>query len=197
MKIYFDGCSWTWGGELEENESERFSAIISKEMGAEEHNFSRPMASNDRILRQLLIDNNIKEYDMAIIQMSYPSRTEYYDESRKEFVRVGINATPLWKSNKPRWHKYWDDKDKQFWFHYYSSVYNEHYGTTKENIIYQNIKDHCKANDVPLFLMTINNWDSNLNFDLELERDRYPKARGGHPNVDGHKLIASDILKLL
>ena len=55
MKIYFDGCSWTWGGELEDNESERFSAIISKEMGAEEHNFSRPMASNDRILRQLLI----------------------------------------------------------------------------------------------------------------------------------------------
>ena len=45
--------------------------------------------------------------------------------------------------------------------------------------------------------MTINNSDSNLNFNLQLQGDVYPKARGGHPNAEGHKLIASDILKLL
>ena len=37
MKIYFDGCSRMWGGELENKEQERFSFLVSKELGAEEY----------------------------------------------------------------------------------------------------------------------------------------------------------------
>ena len=36
MKIYFDGCSWTYGTELENKEQERFSRLICehfKEIG--------------------------------------------------------------------------------------------------------------------------------------------------------------------
>ena len=224
MKIYFDGCSWTWGGELEDNESDRFSAIVSKELGAEEHNFSRPMSSNDRILRQLVYDNDISEYDLAIIQMSYPSRTEYHDKRKERFQNIGINITPLWRdiAQNKTWNaaplgrlkgtidwshpekkdrkmgpKWWTDEDRQFWYHYYADVYTDHYGHVKEKIIYQLIKDHCKVNNVPLLLMTINNCDTKLKFDLELEVTKYPRAPQFHPNPKGHQMIAEDILSLL
>ena len=232
MKIYFDGCSWTWGGELEDNESDRFSAIVSKELGAEEHNFSRPMSGNDRILRQLVYDNDISEYDLAIIQMSYPSRTEYYERRKNRFQNIGINFTPLWKrahrtniiddflgvdgnsaptsklkgtldwshpneKGRKMGPKWWTDEDREFWYHYYTDVYTDHYGHVKEKIIYQLIKDHCKVNNVPVILMTINNWNTKLKFDLELEVTKYPRAPHFHPNPEGHQMIAEDILSWL
>jgi hypothetical protein len=32
MKIYFDGCSWTYGTELENPEQERWSTLISQKL---------------------------------------------------------------------------------------------------------------------------------------------------------------------
>ena len=34
MKIYFDGCSWTEGAELENEKEERFSKVLCNELGA-------------------------------------------------------------------------------------------------------------------------------------------------------------------
>tara|TARA_Y100001963_G_scaffold121884_1_gene170822 strand:+ start:354 stop:1046 length:693 start_codon:yes stop_codon:yes gene_type:complete len=226
MKIYFDGCSWTEGGELKEElrESQRFSAIVSKELGAEEYNLSQSMSSNDKILRHLVFDNDIRDYDLAIIQMTYPSRTEYYDRKKERFQNIAINITPLWKhviKNKiwdnapngrlkstldwshpvkkgkkigPSW---WTDEDRLFWYHYYTDVYTDHYGHVKEKMTYQLIKDHCKVNNVPLVLMTINNWNTKLKFDLELENKKYPREPQNHPDHVGHKMIAEDILSWL
>ena len=79
MKIYFDGCSYTRGDELDNPEEERFSKIICDELGAEETNLALSGGSNDRIIRNLLVENNIEEYDYAVIQMTFPTRTEYWD----------------------------------------------------------------------------------------------------------------------
>ena len=73
MKIYFDGCSWTKGAELENPEEERYSKLICNHLGAEETNLSMSGGSNDRIVRQLLVEINIEEYDLAIIQMTFPA----------------------------------------------------------------------------------------------------------------------------
>lgn len=224
MKIYFDGCSRTWGGELDNREQDRFSALVCKELGAEEYNISKSMASNERIARQLIIDNDIKDYDAAIIQMTFPSRTEYYDKIKEKFLQVAINSTPLWKKWKnvtynnapagrltgiPDWslpnskkskcrgYEHWTEDDRQFWLHYFTDIYNDYYGSVKEKIIYYNIKDHCKANNVPLVLMTNNNWDTNLKFDIQIEQVKYPKTKGGHETKEGHQLLARDILSLL
>ena len=46
--------------------------------------------------------------------------------------------------------------------------------------------------------MTNNNlFADNRNFDLELERPRYPKFKGGHPTEEGHRIIADDLLRML
>ena len=58
MRIYFDGDSWALGGELDEEHrlSKRFSALVSKKLGAEEYNISRGGVSNNHIVRQLLLE---------------------------------------------------------------------------------------------------------------------------------------------
>ena len=191
MKIYFDGCSRMWGGELENREQERFSALICKELDAEEYNISRGGASNERIVRQLLVENDITEYDLAVIQMTFPSRTEYYHQ---KWRGVSIQDTQLWKPWKKKKKR---SEHEEFWTYYYDKIYCEYHGSIKERITYQIIKDHCNVNKVPLILMTNNNWDTDLKFDIEIEHERYPKASGGHENKEGHRILADDILSLL
>lgn len=188
MKIYFDGCSWTFGDELEER-SQRFSSIVCQKLDAEEYNISKCGSSNDRIVRQLLVENDITDYDLAVIQMTIPSRTEYHDT---KWRGVHIQGTLLWKP--------WKDKKRiphvDHWTYYYDKIYGKYSGEVKEKIAYQTIKNHCKVKNVPLILMTIN-WETNLTFDMELDIDKYPRARGSHPNSEGHRIIAEDILSLL
>jgi len=191
MKIYFDGCSRTWGGELENREQERFSSLICKKLDAEEYNISRGGASNERIVRQLLVENDITDYDLAIIQMTFPSRTEYFYQ---KWRGVSIQDTQLWKPWKKKKKRF---EHEDFWTYYYDKIYCEYHGSIKERITYQIIKDHCKVNNVPLILMTNNNWDTDLKFDIEIEHTRYPKAHGGHENKEGHRILADDILSLL
>ena len=63
MKIYFDGCSWTEGAELEKPEEERFSRLVCQEFDAEEKNISQGGGSNERIIRNMMVSKNIEEYD--------------------------------------------------------------------------------------------------------------------------------------
>ena len=201
MKIYFDGDSWTWGGGLEKElrESRRYSRIVCEKMGAEETNLSIGGGSNERIVRQLLVENDITKYNLAIIQMTYPSRTEYFYE---QWRTVSIQHTKLWKPWKKRKNYIHPNhgmmrEHEDFWTYYYSKIYCEYYGSMKERIIYQTIKDHCKVNSVPLILMTNNNWDTDLQFDIELEHTRYSKAPDGHPDEEGNRQIADKILSML
>ena len=40
MRIYFDGCSWTKGEELENQEEDRFSRLVANHFDAEEYNIA-------------------------------------------------------------------------------------------------------------------------------------------------------------
>ena len=200
MKIYFDGCSWTAGAELENPEEERYSKILCNELGAEETNLAMDGGSNDRIVRNLLVENNIEDYDMAVIQMTFPVRTEFWNNkwNRDRWIRVN----PKYNYNK--WlqgenanierlgEKFKDHSD--FWKYYYLQVTNQKYFETKEKIYYHTIRNSCK---IPLVLLTINRW-TKLPFDLQLDDGtRRMRHRMGHPNKDLHQVFADKILKML
>ena len=201
MRIYFDGDSWTLGGELDEEHrlSKRFSALVSKELGAEEYNISRGGVSNNHIVRQLLLENNISQYDLAIIQMTYPERTEIFRERANQWRTITIGDTPL--SNWFPWEKRKKKVEKKginhhFWTQYYREVYNESYGATCEMIHAATIRSHCKANNVPLILMSQNR-HTKVKFDIHLQDKKYPQTGNGHPTEEGHQIIANDILRLI
>ena len=189
MKIYFDGCSWTKGEELENQEEERFSKLICNKLGAEETNLAIKGGSNDRIIRNLLVENNIEEYDLAVIQMTFPARTEYYTD---RWVRVNP------KHNFNEWihgrggdimklrEKFGDHND--FWKYYYVNVVNNKYLNLKEKIQYEILKNSCK---IPLVLCTIN---SRSKQGMSIDFPALKKHHYGHPTKEGHRLIARKIL---
>ena len=194
MRIYFDGCSWTEGAELEFPKEERYSKLICDDLGAEETNLSMGGGSNDRIVRNLLVENNIEKYDLAVIQMTFPARTEYWD---KKWIKVSA------KSNYNKWlhgengdirriaEKFTDHN--KFWKYYYTKVASEKLFGVKEKINFQTIRNHCKVMGVPLILSSINTW-SKLYFDYLMKMKREHRAKMGHPNKMGHQIIAKTIL---
>ncbi len=208
MKIYFDGDSWTKGNDLNEEHrlSIRFSALVSKALGAEEYNISRSGRSNHRIVRHLLIENNISQYDLAIIQMTFPNRTEYFDSR----VKPGRTGDILFTNSKSpskniqvgKWRSVSiTDTNKlenyrDFWKQYYKEIYSETYSETYEQIFATTIRDHCKVNNVKLLLLS-NNYNTKIDFDLQLQVPRYPQGEKFHPTEKGHRLIADDILRLI
>ena len=210
MKIYFDGCSWTEGAELKDPHQSRFSKIICDKLGAEEYNISKSAAGNDRMVRQLLVDHkNISEFDLVIIQLTFPSRHEYYDKRKKRFRSCtnwsGVAKYSIEDLAKITWCK--DRRDKilnnvkldpidKVWLDYYRHVYEDEYGDACEDMSATAIRSYCKANNVPLILATVNSKKhSKLSYDVYC--GDVPKAGGGHPNEEGHKIIANDLLRLL
>ena len=220
MKIYFDGCSWTWGAELKNPEEERFTKIVCDKLGADESNFSKCGGSNDRIVRNLLIEKKVEDYDLAVIQMTYPARTEYWNADHwkslgAKKISGKENYDDYVKRKRGKWEKVsgkyhynrWlyeqkgdlstlKDKftnHKEFWKYYYVNVANETYFVVKEKIQYETIKAYCKSKNVPLILCTINNW-SKLDFDVRMDSKGLKKHPKSHPTKEGHQRIAASIL---
>ena len=229
MKIYFDGCSWTKGAELENEIEEgfskvddrkmlqnrlRFSKLLCNELGAEEYNFAVSGGSNDRIVRNLLVEHNIEDYDLAVIQMTFPVRTEFFNPKssskhpKGKWIKHPKEVKDDWskvspKNNYNKWlhgedgnierlgEKFKDHAD--FWKYYYMHVTCKEYFEVKEKIHYHTIRNSCK---IPLVLLTINRW-TKLPFDLQLDDGtRNMRHKMGHPNKELHKHFAKQIYSL-
>ena len=80
MKLLFLGCSWTWGDELENPKKQRYSSIIGNKLDAEVVNLSTQGYSNHAIGR-VFLDQNLEQYDYVFVQLTHPSRVEFFDES--------------------------------------------------------------------------------------------------------------------
>ena len=73
---------------------------------------------------------------------------------------------------------------------------SEEFYDTKEEIHYHTIKNHCQVNNIPLIIMSINKW-TRLDFDLQLDVQNLPRAPKQHPNKEGHRMIADELIKLI
>ncbi len=219
MKIYFDGCSWTEAGNLENKYKERFSRLVSNHFGAEEYNFGLSGGSNDRIVRNLLVEKNIENYDLAVIQMTFPARTEYYGgvpRHPKVFKSGWIRVNPSWNIGHMIWkmktntleedvlnkrgtkNRIWTDKKnsrdydqhRKFWSDYYRTVTTQEFFENKEKIHFQTVMNHCEVKKVPLVICTINP-QTKENFELQLNSDDK-----GHPDAEGHRIISDKIIEV-
>ena len=225
MKIYFDGCSWTKAGNLENKYEERFSRLVSQEFGAEDYNFALSGGSNDRIVRNLLVENNIEDYDLVVIQMTFPARTEYYGgipNQRNVFMSGWLRVNPSWNYDYMIWkmknntleedvlnrrgigkNRVWDDPKnsddfdhhRKLWSDYYRTVTTTEFFENKEKIHFQTIKNYCEVKKVPLVICTINPLTKE-NFELQLNNKQINSTGKSHPNAEGHRIIANNIISI-
>ena len=182
MKIYFNGCSWTWGAKLSKEKKihidgkvfhpDRFSTKVCEYFNAEEVNDSMCGVSNHYIVRTSL-KRNPDDYDLAIIQLTVKSRNEYHD---------GCIWKQLTTRNNPKYYDFYSDE--MGWYDEYIShkLLSQHFN----KCIFLSIERQTK-----------------VKVDLQLRSDKKPRniysrfENNSHPNEEGHIQIASDIIKII
>lgn len=202
MKIYFNGCSWTRGAELEDYTQERYSKLLCDHYGAEEINLAYDGKSNDAIIREIYLDQ--PEPDLAVIQMTFPLRTEYYNVKERAWHVVNVHPTyKSWTSQKTEENIRNDlppvdnrQEFKDFWTFYYTDIVSDVYLVMKERMQMEQIKSYFGNKDIPLVLLSINHFTLH-DFDLNLSKQKYPCALKQHPTKEGHQMIKDDILNIL
>ena len=90
--ILFDGCSWTWGDELEDKEKYRFSQLLSDMTNIDHVNIAEPLKSNNSILRTTIEYCEKNTVDIAIIQFSCTSRTEIRIPRKDNYMYLSIGS---------------------------------------------------------------------------------------------------------
>ena len=185
MKIYFDGCSFTYGSDLKDKFRTRYSRLVCNYYNAREYNLAKGGGCNRRIARNLL-EHNLSEYDIIILQMTKRQRTEYYDG---EWKRVGLNK--VLRKNV-----------ENFWMSYYKDIYTEEYGITDEKIYYNLFRSMLK--DKPHVILSIEGEPSvPVDFHIGKNIPRVDVVKAGHhrnnrhPNEEGHQLICKGICDIL
>ena len=189
MKIYFDGCSFTEGiGYLgDDYKNLRWSKLLCDKLGAEEYNISESGSCNRRLLRNLANDHCNKDYDLMIIQLSYPNRTEYWNGSCFQQVN-----NQVMKSIK----KTTGDPVSMAFQMYYRHVYEVEYGLTDELMVFNSIKHICEAKKLPL--LTLSAWGkTKLPVDHVIKGYEHTSYKNKHPSVNAQKLIADNLYSLL
>ena len=189
MKIYFDGCSYTEGkGYLgEDYKNLRWSKLLCNKLGAKEYNISESGSCNQRMLRNLANEHCNKDYDLMVIQLSYPNRTEYWNGSYFQQVNNHVS-----KSIK----KTGGDAVSLSFQMYYRNIYEKKYGLADELTVYNSIKYICEAKK--LRLITLSCYPkTKLPVDHVLKDYERASATDGHPGVNAQNLIADYIYNLL
>jgi len=80
--IYFNGCSFTYGYELQNIYGSRFSHLICDNLKQQEWNNAKVGSSNARIWRTTMTDVMLKKPELVIIMWSGPNREEFFQYAR-------------------------------------------------------------------------------------------------------------------
>ena len=203
--ILFDGCSWTWGDELENREKDRFSTLVSDHLGKDHVNLSERGKSNDGILRTTIEYCEEHTVDLAIIQFTKILRREILDSRGKHYNRLCLGG----KMNGPS-------------LYYFQNIQNNADDIAN---FYKNkylLENFFKGKGIPYYFVCLNqkkdprikrpsSWQKLSDTEVTslytvLGGNKYDGtpyfnyphvARGAHPNIKGHQKIADHILQNL
>lgn len=213
MTLFTNGCSWTWGGSLEESIREQsvWPAHLGEMLNRSVVNLGAGCGSNQRIARTTFNwltqqDPNTLENTLAVIQWTDEARYEYYvhNDNRPEednWARVKIDNVQSWNE---------DDLERI----YKRASYRLETFTEKEGAYLMlnftttlaTMFNHYKVkyyfwspsiyrpgypNNVMQYMHNTQNW---LDFSGDYERI---SKHDSHPSVYGHKQIATRIHNLI
>ena len=209
-RFYFDGCSFTRGSGLEGNGyslEDRWATLVSKHFGAEECNYASGGVSNDQILRHFFtgqvyeerrspnenIRYDLNDFDFFFMQITFPSRFEYFDTNIQRWDGVKPNCNSK-KFSRLDHLKKWAD-------YYYKQIYSDRQCDVKEIVTVKSIESQLKLLNKPYLLLTIIE-NPVMTYDIEInKRDKwgnflkYDRLSCQHPSKSGHRQLADDIIK--
>jgi hypothetical protein len=93
MRLYFNGCSHTWGDDLISPQTQSWPSLVSKNLNCDFVNDSASGGTNDRIMYQTI--KNIHNFDKFYIAWTSTTRfTRYRSDNNHE-----VNFNPLLKNS--------------------------------------------------------------------------------------------------
>ena len=182
--ILFDGCSWTYGDGVDPQY--RFADLIGG------INIGECGKSNDGILRTTIncLERN-HMIDTVIIQWTVNLRTEFRKPDAPAYDFIGRAAV-----DRATGHR------KKIASEYYKNIYNSNHALDN---FYKNqflMETYLRSKNLRYYMMTIDEepegfgsvWGSSYPTKIRnLFGDHTVRDGGGHPNQDGHQLIADHI----
>ena len=206
MKIYFDGCSHTWGAELLDPNKSRYSKIVCDHFNAEEYNIAKRGGGCKRVVRNL-INHDLSQYDMFVIEMPSKIRFEYFS-GNGDWVGASPHALLNKRKNKHPVHDTLID--------YAKYIFTEKQADSEQLIHYTIIRGLLENKPhiiIGLDLHYLNGINISVPVDklyavkekpkklmgkvLRTKDNFIPKAHRGHPNEEGHEIIAEDVISWL
>ena len=93
MKLYFNGCSHTWGDDLVSPQTQSWSSLVAKNLNCKFVNDSVSGGTNDRIMYRTI--KNIRDHDKFYIAWTYTTRfTRYRSDNNHD-----VNFNPQLKNS--------------------------------------------------------------------------------------------------
>lgn len=89
MKLYFNGCSHTWGDDLSNPNIQSWPAVLSQTLGVEFLNDSVSGGTNDRIVYRTI--KHIDQFDKFYIAWTYTSRFTRYRSDNNHDVNFNVH----------------------------------------------------------------------------------------------------------
>ena len=188
MSLCFSGCSFTYGGGLEQTE-QRYSRIVSDHYGVPDNNISICGASNDDIVKRTILYLEENTVDIMVIQFTFTDRCQWLDHRGRIH-----DWKPSMKTNKPSPRNRW-----------YRDVYNKYVGL--ENA-YKNMNLfdlYCKSRKqkyIPLVAELTKDYDLDCHwkklYKSNLTRvyptGLFPIESNRHPNAEENKEMAKIVI---
>ena len=210
--MFFVGCSFTQGMELENPEEERFSSLVADHFKVDHLNRAEAGLSNDGILRKTVKYCEKRQVDFAVIQLTKYSRREILDIRKpipEQSPYFRLNASNPKKAVKEYFAKLSRPEDDVANF-YKNKFLLEFYLNAKEIPYY-----FLQLSDPSYFSKYTNyghffrsSWQKLSDTPVEciydiLEGNEYSKSpfytssEKPHPNALGHRKIANHIIENL
>ena len=208
--MFFVGCSFTMGTELEKPEEERFSSLVADHFEVDHLNRAEAGLSNDGILRKTIKYCERGDVDFAVIQLTKYSRREILDIRKplpEQSPYFRLNVSNPKKAVKEYFAKLSTSEDDIANF-YKNKFLLEFYLNTKKIPYYflQLSNPSSKYTNHGHFFRS--SWQKLTDTRVEciydiLEGDEYSKSpfytssERPHPNALGHRKIANHIIENL
>ena len=209
--ILFDGCSWTFGMELEDRERERWSTLVSDHFNTEHVNLGQWGKSNDGILRTTIHHCENHKVDLAVIQFTKDNRREIL--SGDNYYRIMNNEGNTLKDQASLdYYKYLNTQEddvanffkNKFLLEYYFKVNKIPYlfvkisrRTTYESIKPSSWQMMSESSPVPCLYDVLGGWNIPPYYDYETSQKDNRKKKGTHPNSKGHRKIADFLISAI
>ena len=157
--LYVDGCSFTWGLELDNPPEENWGYFLGKKLNLPVKNKSYNGQGNEEMFRKLFEVLYLKDDlpSTIVIQLTLPTRIRIYNDSIKTWEAVGVGAN--WEFQKDGMVT---KEAEDFYFKYFYSDYERLYNTFRQLLFF---KDKCDSLGIKFYF-----FDGIYDFMKETER---------------------------